>query len=325
MKIHRIITIFLTLLIALSLTSFISTVSANPITIYVDDSNMTGPWDGTKSNPYQTIQDGVNAANDYDIVYVNAGTYTENIDVNGFTNLKILAENNGQSVVIIAPSTIDSVFEVKSDGVIIEGFEIKCYHIGISCEGNYNQFKNNLIHNTSGGYGDMGIYVNGNYYLGNKIIGNELRNLFNAIFIRHADSTIISNNVVYQASIAISLTNYDISTSCNNNKVRNNEIYLVEIGIILYADKGLLKNNIISFNNIHTPDEFVLAPGIEIYPYLGKIEKTKIMHNTISGYLWGIANGGDYGIIHHNDAINIYYQDYGDSGVGNKDFKNSWN
>ena len=29
-------------------------------TIYVDDDNTAGPWDGTLEHPYQHIQDGVN-------------------------------------------------------------------------------------------------------------------------------------------------------------------------------------------------------------------------------------------------------------------------
>jgi len=327
MKTKKIVTIFLTLMITLSLAPFISTVSADPITIYVDDSNTSGPWDGTQTHPYQTIQDGVDAANDYDTVYVYAGTYTENIDVNGFSSLNILAENNGQSVIVVSPFTIDSVFEVKSDGVTINGFEIKCWHIGINCEGSYNIFKNNLIYNISSGYADVGIYINGDSYMGNKVIGNEIHNSSAAIYIRQADSTIISKNVIYYAFDAISLSNFDISASCDNNIVTKNEIYLVGFGIQLYADKGLLKNNIISFNNIHTPDidTIGLNPGISLYAYQGTIEKTKVMHNKISGYLWGVVNTGDYGIIHHNDAINIYHQDYGDYGIGNKDFKNSWN
>ncbi|MBS3802690.1 MAG: hypothetical protein KGY65_08065, partial [Candidatus Thermoplasmatota archaeon] len=31
-------------------------------TIYVDDDNIDGPWDGSIEHPFQYIQDGINAA-----------------------------------------------------------------------------------------------------------------------------------------------------------------------------------------------------------------------------------------------------------------------
>jgi hypothetical protein len=329
MKTKKIVTIFLTLMITLSLAPFISTVSAVPITIYVDDSNTSAPWDGTQSNPYQTIQDGIDAANDYDTVYVYAGTYTENIDVNSFTSLKILAENGGQSVVVNPALLYDEVFVVKSDGVTIDGFEIQCYGNGIDCNGSYNQFKNNIIYNLTGSFANIGILINGDNSIGNKIIGNELYNFaMPAIMIEDADSTIISKNVIYQSIEGISLYNFDISKNCNNNIVTKNEIYKVSSGISLSAGKGLLNNNIISFNNIHTPDTLIWGNGagigFDIYPQ-GTIKKTKVIHNKISGHGYGVYNYGDYGIIHHNDAVNIILQDYVDYGTGNKDFKNSWN
>jgi hypothetical protein len=35
-------------------------------TIYVDDDNVAGPWDGTLSFPYRTIQDGINNTSEGD-------------------------------------------------------------------------------------------------------------------------------------------------------------------------------------------------------------------------------------------------------------------
>ena len=51
-------------------------------TIYVDDSNTGGPWNGTQEHPYQYIQDGIDGATSGDIVYVYSGTYNENVEIN---------------------------------------------------------------------------------------------------------------------------------------------------------------------------------------------------------------------------------------------------
>ena len=50
--------------------------------IYVDDDNTEGPWDGTQEHPYQYIQDGVNATDNGDTVFVYNGLYMEWIRIN---------------------------------------------------------------------------------------------------------------------------------------------------------------------------------------------------------------------------------------------------
>ena len=46
-------------------------------TIYVDDDNIDGPWDGTHDHPFNKIQDGIDNANDNDIIRVFEGIYDE--------------------------------------------------------------------------------------------------------------------------------------------------------------------------------------------------------------------------------------------------------
>ena len=51
------------LLLSLSFThGIVADESTFDRTIYVDDDNTDGPWDGTQEHPYQFIQDGVDNA-----------------------------------------------------------------------------------------------------------------------------------------------------------------------------------------------------------------------------------------------------------------------
>ena len=51
--------------------------TSDPLILYVDDDNIQGPWDGTLEHPYRRIQQGLNAANPGDTIYVFIGIYHE--------------------------------------------------------------------------------------------------------------------------------------------------------------------------------------------------------------------------------------------------------
>jgi len=61
--------------------------------IYVDSSNEEGPWDGTIQHPFQYIQDGINNANDNDMVLINPGIYDESLRISRSIHLIGLEKN----------------------------------------------------------------------------------------------------------------------------------------------------------------------------------------------------------------------------------------
>jgi parallel beta-helix repeat protein len=81
--------------------------------IYVDDSNILGPWDGTSEHPFQHIRDGVNASVDNDMIYIYNGTYNETLLINKSIALY------GEKTTVINGSYKPFVITILSDNVTI--------------------------------------------------------------------------------------------------------------------------------------------------------------------------------------------------------------
>ena len=100
-------------------------VVAAAATIYVDDDNTGGPWNGTPAYPYQYIQDGVNVASDGDTVYVRDGTYSENVVSNKSITLR------GDLKTVIDGMNGSYGINITVNNVIVEGFNITNSYYGI--------------------------------------------------------------------------------------------------------------------------------------------------------------------------------------------------
>ena len=184
-------------------------------TIYVDDDNTTGPWDGTLAHPYQYIQDAIDAAAPYDNIYVLSGTYYEQISVD--KPLHLVGEE--KSTTIIDGSEAGDVVTINADYVNITGFTVQRSGMsstdkGINVRSNYNTIIDNIILNNR-----YGIHIHADGTHDNSITHNAITNNGKGIFLR-----ISQNNGIF----------------CNN--FENNSEY----GIILSLDAY---NNHIYHNN----------------------------------------------------------------------------
>ena len=95
--------------------------SSAKATIYVDDSNTYGPWDGSYEHPYQYITDGVSFAAEGDMVYVFNGLYLETLHIN--KSLYLLGQS--QDNTIIDGQNTNSVIIINASNVSIRRFTIR--------------------------------------------------------------------------------------------------------------------------------------------------------------------------------------------------------
>ncbi|MCX6666339.1 MAG: right-handed parallel beta-helix repeat-containing protein [Euryarchaeota archaeon] len=104
-------------------------------TIYVDDNNTIGPWDGTTTHPYQHIQEAIDNATQGDTIYMYKGIYYEQIRIN-----KTLTING----------------EHKNSTIIDGGYS----HIVVSIIADHVTITNLTVRNSGGYMNDAGIMIN---------------------------------------------------------------------------------------------------------------------------------------------------------------------
>lgn len=122
-------------------------------TIYVDDDNTDGPWDGTIEHPYQHIQDAIDNASKGDTVFVYNGTYFENIFIN--TTINLIGEDRNTTIIdgdekhdviyigFPANDVTITEFTLQNSGNYSLGGAL--FDAGIEIHSDYNNINNNII------------------------------------------------------------------------------------------------------------------------------------------------------------------------------------
>lgn len=195
-------------------------------TVYVDDDNTSGIEDGSVSNPFNTIQEGVDFSGPGDTVFVSAGNYAENVAIE--KNIFLVGE--GAKVTIIDGSGAE---DAAIRCVSMTSGKIKGFHIqngtgaGIRCEQSVLSVERNVISSTSNGDGikvGAGSSVN---VENNVIYENNLDGItFEGLAVTIVNNTIVSNGcdgigclsgdgVMIKNNIIVSNGNYGIS--CNQS------------------------------------------------------------------------------------------------------------
>lgn len=262
-------------------------------TIYVDDDNTDGPWDGTQEHPYHHIQDAIDNASAGDTVFVFNGTYYEHVSID--KSIILLGEHNNATI-IDGNQTDGDVIDMYADNVTITSFTIQCSgkqkgDSGIKLYSNYNTIEGNIIRKN----GRKRLYFKqGGLYLDecshNIIINNTITdNLEAGIYLHYSDNNTIQNNAIYE-------NNYlgIISNASSYNAIIHNSVYDNHCGMTFWPYSS---HNTIIENHVH--DHPGCGIAFKIYSDYNIIRYNRLTNNLE----WGIMLGFGptvYNVVEYN-------------------------
>ena len=239
--------------ISLLVTTNVGVVFAEPgpeKTIYVSIAGSDTTGDGTQSNPYRTIQKGINVAASGDTVLVSAGTYTELISI----TKRVYVVGVGLPT-IDPPSDGDAVtFSTNgADGASISGFRItgatgSWYNgIGVKCTDYADPtIKNNII--TGNVWNGMWV-IN---YSAPTITGNIISGNYEGILFQDNGSLPVVTNNIITGNTRAGITFWGASPGGRLTRaiITNNTIAANIFGVYCWGDlaQPVITNNIIIAN-----------------------------------------------------------------------------
>ena len=199
--------------------------SAAGNTIYVDQSNTQGPWDGSSEHPYKNISRGVAAASSGDTIYVRSGTYYENVLIE--KSISLIGSYTTSKPIVHGQHAYKSTIEIMSNEVTVSGFDI---HNTIGKSADYSGFAIGKTHYTQGDFTSVtisncnitdayqGILMKGTFH---NISSCEINDntAYGIFVISGGDDNLFSNNVIDNNPEGINLQRF-----CNNNEIRDNTI-----------------------------------------------------------------------------------------------------
>jgi len=266
-------------------------------TVYVDDDNVAGPWDGTVSHPYQNITSGLEHASDGDIVYVFGGMYGENVVVNKSITLK------GDSKPVI--NGLDgiginiTIYEDFVYGVAVDGFDITNCSYGIYL----------VMENIANDVIDLSVTI-GDVILDNNTISSSLDGIFVDVHDvgvnMYGNSSVVigdfrvANNVITSSGKGINVEGfYNIgvymldSTAflMGNVEVIGNAVNSTQQGIYLqqitdlgeemYEDSSFTMGSILVNDNTVNSDDYGIAPWVIHYFGNGLVDNSSFTMSNI--------------------------------------------
>jgi len=226
---------------------------AEGTTIYVDDSNTAGPWEGTSEHPFNTISTGILAAIDSNTVYVMSGTYNERLIIT--KNLTLTGENKETTIinggnsghVIYGYGTTTCDIHITIAGFTIQNAGGVRYHnIAFSYVSDSDISENKMISSDQSG----GIQLDHcrDLSIHNNIISNKIAGLSLIL----TESSIIQNNNIYENQKGIHLSSYSNANQILGNTLHSNSefgVYVSQSSSNVFSRNDFTDNNENAFDS----------------------------------------------------------------------------
>jgi len=220
-------------------------------TVYVDGTNTAGPWDGTQEHPYKTITDAISVPQTT-IVYIAAGTYTENVviihslQLIGASSLSTIVDGGSHGHTIAVTGTESSPITVNISGLTIQ-------HAGqhgfanLAC----SYASNGIISDNTIQYSQEGDDIQLDHCTGLSIHNNLISNAYvSGISLTLGSSCQLEANTIRYSQKGISLS-YSSSNTITGNTITHDTVY----GVYTYqSSQNLFFNNDFSMNGQHVND-----------------------------------------------------------------------
>jgi len=267
------------------------------LNIYVDAANTSGIEDGTKTHPFNTITEGIDAVASGKSVMVAAGTYNEQLIINKSITLQGAKK---ESTIISGFEFIGNLITIEADGVKISGFNIDGISdtdVGIYSDSSFSiEISENIIQNQQ----DSGIlyhsagndYSSGIYVYNNEICFNSK----SGIKVTGEGSGIIESNTIRKNTNGIR-TNNSVSLEIKHNNINDN----TSAGILCQDSSSLL-----IWGNEITINDYGIKVGVlssdTTNPDIGGGTKGGVGENKIVGNkTHGVNNKTTYNIMAKNN------------------------
>ncbi|MEM4257767.1 MAG: NosD domain-containing protein [Candidatus Thermoplasmatota archaeon] len=255
---------------------------SEPRTIYVDDDNHAGPWDGTPEHPYETITQAYNVAISGDTIFCFSGVYgiRDQRDCYMIINksINLIGENRSNTYLFkrIGP---EFYYLIVIDNVNISGFH---FTVHSSCHVMTKIFVNASDHCT---------VTNNDFQDDFTMVGATA-----IIKIIDSEDIIISDNIIGRPNPPVNIigTQGIILENSSNIQIYNNCIDEYFYGIV---GKHLTKSNI-------TNNQLYTLGGLQLVASSHNIISNNVIENGINGYGIYLLRSSDNSIIQNNFITN---------------------
>ncbi len=208
------------LLFILSTSTNLSKASGN--TLYVDDDNDSGPWDGTQQNPFMDINSAISEADEGDTIYIYSGTYNEKIEITkdltltgqSRDNTFIDGGSNGHVIEVVGSDHI----EVSISGLTIRNAGGSGFDCLTMSKVENSVIENNRIINSDQGEG-FSLFDCNSLTISNNIISN---NAVSGIHIEFSTGNTVEDNVINENGNGIKLSSFSIDNNIIGNTLSQN-------------------------------------------------------------------------------------------------------